>query len=65
MIFIDLRDKVDSNALSKYYSILTDKMDDEKRNKLKNGVKIILEKIMESRILLRKLSRLTIVNYKN
>ena len=31
-----------------------------KRNKLKNGVKIILEKIMESRILLRKLSRLTI-----
>ena len=32
----------------------------KKRNKLKNGVKIILEKIMESRILLRKLSRLTI-----
>ena len=62
MIFIDLRDKVDSNALSKYYSILTDKMDE---NKLKNGVKIILEKIMESRILLRKLLRLTIVNYKN
>ena len=44
MIFIDLRDKVDSNALSKYYSILTDKMDDEKKKQIEKWCQDYLRK---------------------
>lgn len=44
MIFIDLRDKVDSNALSKYYSILTDKIDDEKKKQIEKWCQDYLRK---------------------